>query len=886
MIWPTQVVVHLVGLVILFHSFKCYAQKVSFSELVRSREEAITAVANKVGAALSTKEWCSSSDSCNKTDTCVYHGCSGTFGDDAACKPGLFLESCADRLVPGFQNSSVCNFNDPKGTLLNLKRPSFRTPEGATSSEGDDKPITVSNTLLLRDICALKGVQDTIVNAFEEANLSTWLYVGTVNKAYVIYPGVAQCRTDEASNKFEACGYDPTTRPWYITAASGPRDIVFLFDLTSLATEDSILREAFKKILASTDRRDRIAIVTVKIDDASVLAPSDSDLLSSPNSSFIASISASLDNLGDVGDSPNMTMGFELAFEILSRSESSSASTNCTKYIVAMMGKADVCFSSSCSNTNSCTCVESLAANIEKWQKNLAQNATIVTFTESKDTDVRRVNNLEKMARSIVCSRSASGSWRRVTDGDTADTAMSSFVQLAAQSLYEEDSKVFSSDVYSDASGLGDMFTFAVPIYDRNIRQLLAVAGLDVTVAEVMENTGVSEPEAVSEIISYSASYRGCPTPKDRDSCALQAVRGQPGSAICADFLPVGDNTTDCFVFGDDIYVRVDEPLTFDDALEYCQTNFYNATLAIADNSVKNSYLGGLYSYDGSWIGLRALDNDSLAWVNNSTKSTFQFLYNYTEVVRDVKAEANTGVCVTADRRGVTENWNIESCNVLRPFICQFGMNNVNAKSVCNYTYMEIEQDQENINDSINPQGCSELYEPLRGCSDEEDAKLNGTQPFCPQNGSSFNESDRFCCGGRADPMTWHRSGTKRLSTGALIGIAIGAVVAFGLVLILIFVFVKRWRRTEPGTVENSNDIGAAKVTPKPDHIGRSPTVPGRSYSTMAEDGGRRFEDREGAKLARLSLEDPVPSESVQGTESSTARPLTESSEAIFDKFL
>lgn len=881
---------HIATLIFLLSVFSTiHAQSLSFDDFVKSRKEAITELANKVGQALSSYDWCTSSRTCN--DTCAQNACSGTFGQDAACEPDLFVESCANREIPGFQPSTTCDALGTNGTLLNLDYPYFQTPKGAAKSDGDGKPITVADTLLLRDICALKPVQKTIVDVYNEANLSTWLYVGTAYKAFMSHPGMAQCRDESANNKFEACGFDSTTRPWYITASSGPRDIVFLFDRTSLNSDDSVLKDAFEKILASTDRRDRIAVIDVTNSDASTLPQPNNNQLVSPDTKFISSIIESIDALADAGGFPDMTKAFALAFNILNDSDNSGASSNCSRFIVAMMGKQDTCFSSC--ESDSCSCVKTLSDNIAEWQGNLSnqtRNVTIVTFTESTETDPRRTNNLERMARSIVCTEHASGSWRRVTDQDSPDTAMSSFSQLAAQTVYEEDLKVFSSENFSDNLGLGDIFTFAVPIYDNNLRQLLAVAGLDVTVTEVIKNTGLNESEVLSQISLNSQIFRACPTLKDRDACALQSIRGQPGSAICADFLPVENNSRNCFVFGNDKYAAVNDALTFAEAQEYCKSNFSGGSLAIVDTSKKNAYLGGLYSYDGSWIGLRAQEGSSLIWVDGSTESSFQFSYNYTEIINAVQEDTNSDACVTADRRGVTENWNVVSCNARYSFICQFG--DPSADGGCNKTFTDDPSDAL----GINPQNCPEYGEQRRQCTDAQNTELKYVRPFCSQNGSDYTESDRLCCGGRADPDTWTDSSrNSSLSGGAIAGIVVATVVIVGVAVFLLLLYARRSKKRVTG--ENEAD-----------HISPSTETPGQSVqSDIPVSPSRKFENppagkqpipqkkfKDGENLARLSFESPgrsdfppateTPSATATGTPS--AQEGTDASERNYDEFL
>lgn len=753
-----------------------YAQTLTFEQLVQQRTTAITEFARTIGRGLAINNWCSSSQTCN--ESCSYHSCSGSVGEEATCNPDFFVEACGDRGNNIEETKNTCVDTEyPDGALLNFKRPSYRTPLGGITSEGEGEPIIVRNEDLRRDICALKKVEEDVVQIFATYNLSIWMYAGTTNKASIFLPGAPQCRSDDAERSIETCDYDPSSRPWYITAASGPRDIVFLFDRTSL-TGTTILRDAFITVLKTLDTRDRIAVVTFSNDDFKQLSSTPNVFqLESATSSLVGNISDSLTDLSDDDDSPNTTLAFEAAFDLLQNADQTGLSSNCSKFIVAMVGQQDSCFDT-CDVQNTCTCTSDISNYIEKRQNELSNPATIVTFTESIETDETKTNNLEQLARTIVCSDSASGAWRRIQWNDSAETAMQTFNQLAAQFLYEEELKVFSSEVYEDNSGLGNMFTLAVPIYATDVKRLLAVAGLDVTLTEVQELTGLSEVQIITRITTLSLQSRDCPSTQDQsqNTCSLQQLRSQAGSQICPYPLPV--SRFDCFNFGIDTYYPVSTPKSYDEAQEFCANLSSGSSLAVANTEGKNSFLSGLFSKDGSWIGLRANVGESLKWVDGSafTPEQSRFYLNYSTEVSNIHVETNDDVCVTADSRGIDENWNLVRCGASRPFVCQVAGSEIDT--ICGTTFTG-QQDS-----------CDDLSLPKRTCSNEKDiSDLEYAQPFCAQNGSNFNESQRFCCGpeiftGPTDTPSPDQN--EGLSVGVIVGIGMGVVVGVAILICLI----------------------------------------------------------------------------------------------------
>lgn len=785
-----------------------HAQDLTFEALIQSRTDAITEFARKVGEGLEITNWCSSSQVCN--ETCAYHACSGSIGEEAICNPDFFVEACGDRGNKLVETENTCvNTDYPDGSLLNLKRAVYRTPRDAVTSEGEGEPIFVTNEDLRRDFCALKTIESDVVQIFAKYNLSIWMYAGTTNKAAMFLPGAPQCREDDDDQSVEGCHYDPPSRPWYITAASGPRDIVFLFDRTSL-TGASILRDAFKVLLGTLDSRDRIAVITFSNDDVDQLSTTPNKLqLESATSSLVGNISEALDILNDDDDSPNTTLAFETAFDLLQNADQTGLSSNCSKFIVTMVGQQDLCYDN-CDSPLSCTCTSDIYKYIETRQNALSNSATIVTFTESKETDETKTNNLEQLARTIVCSENAAGAWRRVRWNDSPETAMQTFIQLAAQFLYEEELKVFASEIYEDNSGLGNMFTLAVPIYAKDVKRLLAVAGLDVTLAEVQELTGLSDVESISKITALSFQFRDCPSTQEeaQTTCSLQQLRSQAGSQICPYPLPA--SRYDCFRFGIDTYYPVTTPKSYDEAQEICANLSSGSSLAVVDTGGKNSFLSGLFSKDGSWIGLRANVGESLKWVSGSalTADQSRFYINYSTEVSNIHGGTNNDVCVTADSRGVDENWNLVGCGAPRPFVCQVSISENDT------TCVRIFDGQQDT--------CSDLSLPRRTCSNEKDiSDLEYAQPFCVQNGSDFTEPQRFCCdGGAAQTIDNTPDGSNQdtdegLSVGAIVGIGMGVVVAVALLICLIRTFAgsnETSRQTKTTQTQKSSRPAPSKL--------------------------------------------------------------------------
>jgi hypothetical protein len=84
-------------------------------------------------------------------------------------------------------------------------------------------------------------------------------YFGSVTGAFRIYPG--------RTGPFSSTAYDPTRRPWYVAASSGPKNVVLIIDASSVNDDDRIIQQQMKvfanRTIDSLTLGDGIAVVVV-----------------------------------------------------------------------------------------------------------------------------------------------------------------------------------------------------------------------------------------------------------------------------------------------------------------------------------------------------------------------------------------------------------------------------------------------------------------------------------------------------------------------------------------------------------------------------------------------------------------------------------------------
>ena len=62
------------------------------------------------------------------------------------------------------------------------------------------------------------------------------MYFGSINGVFRQFPGVESSRTDSGAYS----SYDPRFRPWYVSAASGNKDVVVLIDINCLVSATAL----------------------------------------------------------------------------------------------------------------------------------------------------------------------------------------------------------------------------------------------------------------------------------------------------------------------------------------------------------------------------------------------------------------------------------------------------------------------------------------------------------------------------------------------------------------------------------------------------------------------------------------------------------------------
>ncbi|GMH39474.1 hypothetical protein BSKO_07372 [Bryopsis sp. KO-2023] len=608
--------------------------------------------------------------------SCSRHSCANQLGEDAQCFGRL-------------GSSPECG--ECKGTLLDYTQSAVRLAPGT-----NPKVLTPQVKETLCTFAALN-------NEFQRLEVETWSYIGTIDGTFRTYPTRQRLRDPDGEKYFQGCAsYDPRIRPWYISASTGPKDVVLLIDTSgSMAGPVEsprwrLMRKALLSLLDTFTTADFVNIVSFA-SEANVLLKGKP--LHSASDKNRAKMKNALRKVV-VNGGTDFNNGFSEAFDLLEAASIESVndtSSDCTKIIIFLTDGEDCSLGRTggeCSLSRE-EGPEQLLANIEKRQaaleKGTRSRALIFTFSMGKDAD-------DSVPKQIACAND--GTWSFFEDGDDPLLKLNSYYTFLAAARYP--GRVTWAEPYVDASGLGLITTAAKAVYSPKGENgtsgvQIGVVGHDVMLGELNVTDVVSE-DVVSELASLSKT---CDDLKLKP-CQLQVQRDQSvDHATCPDRLP----KRICYEFTRRWYTRMDTLLDWESAQDECKSQEGNLVSIRSDDHL--AFAAALAAPRESWIGakrIRFTKIHEFEWVDKSVPS-INMTSDYWGGGEPHDAKQAGEECVTVDPRGVKQNMVDENCHNQFSFICEFK----SKPAFCSKSFV-----------TVDPRSFFELP-PLDQCRNEED---------------------------------------------------------------------------------------------------------------------------------------------------------------------
>jgi hypothetical protein len=335
--------------------------------------------------------------------------------------------------------TSECGNHDSCSALLSYATSSVSLPP-ETNTTVDGNPI---EPRVVEAICFTKDLDDYFT-AKQEADAEFWndfagggplqmpfpRYFGSTTGVLRSFPA----RYDD----LERGAFDPRTRPWYVAAASGPKNIIMVLDKSSASSPSSStdaaandddhrverMKEAAKRVIDTAGIADRIAIVFFAHDTQTITADGGLSFRATDANKQI--LNAAVDGLQSNGGTTNVTAAFEKAFDILDTTaadDDGELLAPCKTAILFLThGETDEPVDQVISTVNT--------RLISSQQK--VRNVPIYLFTYSMAGGVQEVDEL---ASKLACLLPDSGIWTRIDSAAEIANSLANYYKFFSLDL-------------------------------------------------------------------------------------------------------------------------------------------------------------------------------------------------------------------------------------------------------------------------------------------------------------------------------------------------------------------------------------------------------------------------------------------------------------------
>jgi hypothetical protein len=287
-----------------------------------------------------------------------------------------------------------------------------------------------------------------MLREYEDPTRMGWLMWGDQESAsWLGLPGIDWCAGD----------YDPRFRPWYVSAVSGPKDVVIVLDRSNSMIEESspgVTRWslAVSAAIAVLDTLSEFDFTTIVIfHSGSEVFEGRTEQLLQATPENVERMRTWLRDLHPLG-STDFRSAFTTAFNLI---RFSAASSNCNGMVLFLTDGIDR---------------SDMDAN-EVAQMN-TRNYTVFTYSFGSDADTAK-------PKQIACRNH--GIWYHVTDGADLKNAMANYYQYYAEGMATEQQIRWT--MYEEWTTRNRMITGCLPAFNRSGShpELLGVFCMDVS---------------------------------------------------------------------------------------------------------------------------------------------------------------------------------------------------------------------------------------------------------------------------------------------------------------------------------------------------------------------------------------------------------------------
>ena len=346
------------------------------------------------------------------------------------------------------------------------------------------------------------------------------MYFGSQTGVFRIFPGRP---SNNCTPYGEYSEYDPRSRPWYVAASSGTKNVMLVVDTSKYMTGNplKLLKVATNRIINTLAYGDRVAIVAFN-DTVYTIADPSSDqgyVMYDATASNKNMILQEVEQLSAGGES-NPIDAFNATFEIVQNSMKEGFSgTSCNTAILFFTGGVIGAYV----GLNESAVKQFVSPRLAELSKIGTKRVFLFTYSLKSDTGT------QKLLKELACATEY-GVWSKIDDEDEIVESLNSYYQLFAFGLGKKKVKAWVEPYsYSTGGVLGT--TVSIPVYDdfHEPAIFLGVIGIDFPLRAIDK---ASDNKTSIEILADAVGAGTCPE-VNLTVCLLESYRRRYGGASC-----------------------------------------------------------------------------------------------------------------------------------------------------------------------------------------------------------------------------------------------------------------------------------------------------------------------------------------------------------------
>lgn len=379
-------------------------------------------------------------------------------------------------------------------------RSGVHLPPGVTDATSDP---------YAEDVCYLQPLDDTFTSNLVTVPDVFGQYYGTAHGVHRTFPAKAWTVNGNVCKD-----YDPRFRPWYVGAASGPKNVVLVIDMSgsmSLENRAELALSAAKSVVETLTQLDFVKIIA--------FSGSNDNLRMFPTRGFMQATAKNLDKskpnnpftfidgLYPMGGT-DFAKAFQGVYDAWDQAKADEQTTPCATTIL-FLTDGEVSSPSIITNTNNIISTKNPKANG-------GPGAFIFTYSLGAGAD-------QATMKQIACDND--GVWSHINDNGDLRSKMTEYYQFLASGMNSD--AVVWSDVFTDATSGLEVVSAAKAVYDdtKSPPLLLGVGGVELLMSQLV-GSGTSADETVRYLRTASG---GCPV-FNLTGCQMEALRFSGGA--------------------------------------------------------------------------------------------------------------------------------------------------------------------------------------------------------------------------------------------------------------------------------------------------------------------------------------------------------------------